>query len=249
MELKDKVAFITGGAAGIGKATARLFASEGATVHAADVNEAAGEAAAAELRKEDLDVWFVRVDVTDPDSLRRALDDVVAQSGRLDCAANFAAVTVQGARQPTGEVDIETFDRIVGVDLRGTFLSVKYEIQHMLKSGGSIVNCSSGSGIVGTPLNPSYVSAKHGVIGLSKAAALDYADKGIRVNTVVPGVTATSILDGVPEEVRRKVESVIPMGRLARPEEIAQAALWLCSDRSSYATGSTVIVDGGFTAQ
>lgn len=249
MELENKVAFITGGATGIGRAATELFAREGATVYLADVNESLGEAVAAEHREAGLDVTFTRLDVTDEDGVRRALDAVVSRSGRLDCAANFAAVTVQGARRPTGEVSIESFDKVVDVDLRGLFLSVKHEIQHMLEAGGSIVNCSSGSGLVGTPGNPGYVAAKHGVIGLTKAAALDYAGRGVRVNALVPGLTATPILEGIPQDVLRNVEKGIPMQRVARPDEIAQAALWLCSDRSTYATGSTLVVDGGYTAQ
>jgi NAD(P)-dependent dehydrogenase (short-subunit alcohol dehydrogenase family) len=249
MELEGKSAFLTGAATGIGRATAELFAREGADVYLADINEEAGKLAESEIRQLGLRATFLRTDVTDGDSVREALAEVASSAGRLDCAVNCAAVTVQGARNRTGDVDVETFDRIVQVDLRGMFLSVKYEILQMGEAGGSIVNVSSGSGVVGTRLNPSYVAAKHGVVGLSKAAALDYADKGIRVNTLAPGVTDTPILAGIPQSVRDEIESQIPMQRLARPQEIANGALWLCSDRSSYTTGSTLVIDGGYTTQ
>jgi NAD(P)-dependent dehydrogenase (short-subunit alcohol dehydrogenase family) len=249
MELESKVAFVTGAATGIGRATAELFAREGADVYLADINEEAGKLAEAEVRALGLRATFVPVDVSDDGSVRDALAQVGSEAGRLDCAVNCAAVTVQGARNRTGDVDVETFDRIISVDLRGLFLSVKYEILQMGETGGSIVNVSSGSGVVGTRWNPSYVAAKHGVVGLSKAAALDYADKGIRINTLVPGVTDTPILAGVPQSMRDEIDSQIPMRRIARPLEIANGALWLCSDRSSYTTGSTLVVDGGYTAQ
>ncbi|EFC86775.1 SDR family NAD(P)-dependent oxidoreductase [Parafrankia sp. EUN1f] len=249
MELEGKSAFLTGAATGIGRAVAELFAREGANVYVADINEEAGKLAETEIRALGLSVTFVRVDVTDEASVRDGLAQVGSEAGRLDCAVNCAAVTVQGARNRTGDVDVQTFDEILSVDLRGLFLSVKYEILQMGETGGSIVNVSSGSGVVGTRWNPSYVAAKHGVVGLSKAAALDYADKGIRVNTLVPGVTETPILAGIPKSVRDEIETQIPMRRLARPLEIANGALWLCSDRSSYVTGSMLIIDGGFTAQ
>jgi NAD(P)-dependent dehydrogenase (short-subunit alcohol dehydrogenase family) len=249
MELEGKVAFLTGAAAGIGLASAELFAREGADVYFSDVDTQSGEAAESELRAQGLSVTFLASDVTDEDSLKETLAQVTAAAGRLDCAVNFAAVSIKGTRHATAEVDAAVFDRIIEVDLRGSFLSTKHEILAMQETGGSIVNVSSGSGVVGTRWNPSYVSAKHGVIGLSKAAALDYADKRIRVNTLVPGVTATQMLSEVPAEVMAEIEAGIPMSRVARPQEIAQGALWLCSDRSSYATGSTLVIDGGYTTQ
>jgi NAD(P)-dependent dehydrogenase (short-subunit alcohol dehydrogenase family) len=249
MELEGKIAFLTGAATGIGRATAELFAREGADVYLADINEEAGKAAETEIRALGLRASFIRADVTDADSMRDALGQVTSQAGGLDCAVNCAAVTIKGARNRTGDVDVETFDRIIQVDLRGMFLSVKYEILAMGEKGGSIVNVSSGAGLVGTPLNPSYVAAKHGVVGLSKAAALDHAEQGIRVNTLVPGVTDTPILAGIPESYLNEINAQIPMRRIARPIEIANGALWLCSDRSAYATGSTLVVDGGYTAQ
>lgn len=249
MELEGKVAFLTGAATGIGRATAELFAREGANVFMTDINESAGKLAQDEIQGLGLKATFIAADVSDEEQIAEALAQVRAAAGRLDCAVNYAAVSIKGARNATGDVPVEVFDQIVKVDLRGMFLSMKHEIQQMLETGGSIVNCSSGSGLVGTRWNPSYVAAKHGVLGLSKAGALDYAGKGIRINTLVPGVTATPILDGIPKEILAEVESGIPMGRIAQPQEIANAALWLCSDRSSYATGSALVVDGGYTAQ
>jgi NAD(P)-dependent dehydrogenase (short-subunit alcohol dehydrogenase family) len=249
-DLGGRSAFITGGSTGIGRATALALAREGVRVVVADVNDTDGTTVVDEIRRGGGEALFVRTDVSVPEQIEAAVASAVDAFGGVDCAVNCAAVTLKSVRVPTAEVDIDLFDRIIAVDLRGTFLSMKYELRQMALQGqGSVVNISSGSGLVASKFNPSYIAAKHGVIGLAKAAALDYADTGIRVNVVVPGVTNTPMLADVPADYQKKIEAGIPLQRVAEPHEIANAILWLCSPLSSYATGSTLVVDGGYTAQ
>lgn len=249
-ELEGRSAFITGGSTGIGRATALALAKEGARVFVADVNEADATTVVDEIRSGGGEASFVRTDVSDPSQIEAAVESAVDAFGGVDCAVNCAAVTLKSVRVPTAEVDIDVFDRIIAVDLRGTFLSMKYELRQMARQGqGSVVNISSGSGLVASKFNPSYIAAKHGVIGLAKAAALDYADTAIRVNVVVPGVTRTPMIADIPPDYMKNIEAGIPVHRVAEPSEIANAILWLCSPLSSYATGSTLVVDGGYTAQ
>jgi NAD(P)-dependent dehydrogenase (short-subunit alcohol dehydrogenase family) len=248
--LEGNSAFVTGGSTGIGRATVLALANEGARVTVADVNEAEAVTVVDEVRNAGGEAQFIRTDVSVPEQVEAAIAAAVEAYGGVDCAVNCAAVTHQGTRVPTAETDVELFDRIIAVDLRGTFLSMKYELRQMVIQGrGSVVNISSGSGLVASKNNPSYIAAKHGVIGLAKAAAIDYAETGIRVNVLVPGVTRTPMIAGIPSEYMKAVEAGIPLHRVAEPAEIANAILWLCSPLSSYATGSTLVVDGGYTAQ
>ena len=247
--LEGRTAFITGGATGLGRAAALEFAKHGSKVVIADVNEVDAVSAVDDIVSGGGQALFVRTDVSQPDQVASALATMVDAFGTVDCAVNCAAITVQGPRVPTGEVDVETFDRIIAVDLRGTFLCMKYELRQMALQGyGSIVNVSSGAGLVAQKGNPSYIAAKHGVIGLAKAGAMDYAEQGIRVNAVVPGLMRTPMTAGIAEDVMSGIEATIPMHRSGQPAEVAQAILWLCSPLSSYATGSTLVVDGGITA-
>ena len=243
-------ALVTGGSTGIGRATVLALAKEGARVVVADINEADSATVIDQVHGGGGEALFVRADVSVPEQVEAAVASAVDAFGGLDCAVNCAAVTHSGVRVPTAEVDIDHFDRIIAVDLRGTFLSMKYELRQMALQGhGSVVNISSGSGLVASKFNPSYIAAKHGVIGLAKAAAIDYADQGIRVNVLVPGVTRTPMIADIPDEYMKNIEAGIPLNRVAEPSEIANAILWLCSPLSSYATGSTLVVDGGYTAQ
>jgi NAD(P)-dependent dehydrogenase (short-subunit alcohol dehydrogenase family) len=249
-ELDGRCAFVTGGSTGIGRATALALAEQHVRVVVADVNESDGATVVEQIRGAGGEAMFVRTDVSDPQQVEAAVAAAVDAFGGVDCAVNSAAVTLKSVRVPTAEVDIELFDRIIAVDLRGTFLSMKYELRQMAIQGhGSVVNISSGSGLVASKFNPSYIAAKHGVIGLAKAAAMDYADTGIRVNVVVPGVTRTPMIADIPPDYLKNVEAGIPVQRVAEPIEIANAIVWLCSPLSSYATGSTLVVDGGYTAQ
>lgn len=246
----SKVAFVTGAATGIGRATALAFAREGASVVVADVSKDRIDETAALVKKAGGKAHAVKCDVTQEAEIKHALDETIKVFGRLDMAFNNAGVEEKNA-DPTAEETIEEWDRVINVNLRGVFLCMKYELQLMLKQGGgSIVNTSSGAGIIGVKGSPAYVASKHGVIGLTKAAALDYASKNIHVNAVCPGYIETEMMQrftGGTTEGKAKVIAEEPIGRMGRPEEIADAVIWLCSDASSFVIGHALVVDGGQT--
>src|SRR5207248_6280855 len=235
-----KVAFVTGAASGIGRAAALAFAREGASVVVADVSEEGNQQTARMIEEQGGRALAVRCDVTRTEDVRSALERTVEAFGRLDVAFNNAGVEPKQL-VPTAEVEEEEWDRIINIDLRGVFLCMKHEIPLMLKQGGgAIVNTSSGAGIIGIKGNPAYTAAKHGVIGLTRATALDYASANIRVNAVCPGYVDTPMMarfTGDTAEGRARVVSEEPIGRMAQPEEIANAVLWLCSDASSFTVG------------
>ena len=247
---EGKVALVTGGASGMGKATARAFSKAGASVVVADVNAAAGEAAASELRSSGGEALFIKTDVSKADEVKAMVDGAVEAFGGLDCAFNNAGVG--GHLGFIHEYPEEWYDLMVNVNLKGVFLCLKYEIAYMLEhGGGAIANNSSSEGIRGAQPYAAYVGAKHGVVGLTKAAALETARHGIRVNAVCPGGTRTPMLEGGVgnlDEFEEKNRDRLVMGRLALPEEISGAVLWLCSDEASFVTGTTLSVDGGRTA-
>ncbi len=242
-----KVAFVTGAANGIGRATALAFAREGASVMVADVAHTRVEETARLIEKAGGKAHAIKCDVTVEKDIQSALDETIKVFGRLDLAFNNAGV--EESFNLTAEEPTETWDRLMNINLRGTFLCMKYELQLMLKQGGgAIVNTSSGAGIIGVKGSPAYVASKHGLIGLTKAAALDYATDNIRVNAVCPGFIDTEMMQrftgGTPEG-RAKVIALEPMGRMGKPEEIADAVIWLCSNASSFVTGHALVVDGG----
>ena len=245
-----KVAFVTGAASGIGRAAALAFAREGARVVVADVGEQGNQETARMIEQRGGRPFAVRCDVTRAEDVKAALDRAVEAFGRLDVAFNNAGVEPKQL-VPTAEVTKEEWDRMIAIDLTGVFLCMKYEIPLMLKQGGgAIVNTSSGAGVIGIKHNPAYTAAKHGVIGLTRAAALDYAAQNIRVNAVCPGYIDTPMMGrftGGTAEGRAKVISEEPIGRMGTPEEIAAAVLWLCSDASSFMVGHAMVVDGGQT--
>jgi NAD(P)-dependent dehydrogenase (short-subunit alcohol dehydrogenase family) len=244
-----KVAFVTGAANGIGRATALAFAREGAGVVVADVSEQDNQETARLVEEAGGRALAIRCDVSRADEVKAALDKAVEAFGRLDYAFNNA-----GLEQPvTAAADLteEQWDRIVGVDLRGVFLCMRHEIPLMLRhGGGAIVNTSSGAGVKGFAGQAAYCAAKFGVVGLTKAAALDYARLNIRINAVCPGIVETPMMDrfsgGTPEG-RERVIAQEPVGRMGRPEEIAAAVLWLCSDAAAFVVGHAMVVDGGQT--
>ena len=245
-----KVAFVTGGANGIGRAAALAFAREGASVVVADISEEGNRETAGMIEKEGGRALAVRCDVTRPNEIKAALDKTIETFGRLDFAFNNAGIEPRKPA-PTADYDEEEWNRIIDIDLRGVFLCMKHEIPLMLKQGGgAIVNTSSGAGIIGIKGSPAYTAAKHGVIGLTRAAALDYAAQNIRVNAVCPGYIDTPMMGrftgGTPEG-RAKVISEEPIGRMGQPEEIANAVLWLCSDAASFVVGHALVADGGQT--
>jgi NAD(P)-dependent dehydrogenase (short-subunit alcohol dehydrogenase family) len=247
-----KVAFVTGAGGGIGRAAALAFARAGASVVVADVSEKENQQTACMIEEQGGRMLAVRCDVTRDEDVKAALDNSVATFGRLDFAFNNAGIE-PSKPAPTADYDLDEWERIIAVDLRGVFLCMKYEIPLMLRSGGgAIVNTSSGAGVIGIKGSPAYTAAKHGVIGLTRAAALDYASQNIRINAVCPGYIETPMMDrftGGTAEGRAKVISEEPIGRMGRPEEIASAVLWLCSDASGFVLGSAMVIDGGQTIQ
>ena len=246
-----KVALVTGAGGGIGRATALAFAREGARVVASDVAGAGGEETARLVADAGGKALHVACDVTRPAEVEALVAAAVDSFGRLDCAHNNAGV--EGAYGRTADCDEENFDRTCAVNLKGVYLCLKAEIAHMLDTGGggAIVNTASVAGVEGAKNLPAYVASKHGVMGLTRTAALEYATRGIRVNAVCPGPIRTRMLEAIMEENPRMEPAMIaavPMRRLGAPEEIAEAVVWLCSDRASYVTGQGLVVDGGFTA-
>jgi NAD(P)-dependent dehydrogenase (short-subunit alcohol dehydrogenase family) len=247
-----KVAFITGGASGIGRATALAFARAGASVAVADVSEKGNQETARLIKEQGGRGLAVKCDVSRSEDVKTALNKTIEACGRLDFAFNNAGIEPRKPA-PTADYDEEEWNRIIDIDLRGVFLCMKHEIPLILKQGGgAIVNTSSGAGIIGIKGSPAYTAAKHGVIGLTRAAALDYAGQNIRINAVCPGYIATPMMDrftgGTPEG-RAKVISEEPVGRMGQPEEIAAAVLWLCSDAAGFVIGHALVVDGGQTVQ
>jgi NAD(P)-dependent dehydrogenase (short-subunit alcohol dehydrogenase family) len=245
-----KVAFITGGSSGIGRATALAFARAGASVVVGDVAEQGNQETARLIEQEGGRALAVRCDVTQTDDVKTALEKTGETFGRLDFAFNNAGIEPKKAA-PTADYDEAEWNRIIDIDLRGVFLCMKHEIPLMLKQGGgAIVNTSSGAGIIGIKGSPAYTAAKHGVIGLTRAAALDYAAQNIRINAVCPGYIDTPMMDrftgGTPEG-RAKVISEEPIGRMGKPEEIAATVVWLCSDAAAFVIGHAMVVDGGQT--
>ena len=248
--LPDKVCLITGGASGIGRAAALAFAREGAIVTIADVSSG-GEETARLAQNGGGRAAFARCDISVPADVEALIASIVAKHGRLDCAFNNAGI--EGPLVPMAEVSEELWDRIIRVDLRGVWLCLKHEIRQMQRQGrGAIVNTSSTAGICGTPGYSPYTAAKHGVIGLTRSVALQYAASGIRVNAICPGLTDTPMMDrilGGDREMEKLFVAGTPFGRKAQPEEMAAAALWLCSDEASFVTGAVLPVDGGVFAQ
>ena len=244
-----KVAFVTGAGTGIGRATALAFARDGAHVVVADVSEQGRQETARLIEELGWRVLAVTCDVTRTEDVKAALDKAIETFGRLDFAFNNAGVEQKLA--PAAELEEAEWDRIVNTDLRGVFLCLKHEIPLLLKQGGgAIVNTSSGAGVKGFKGQAAYVAAKHGVVGLTKAAALDYAPQNIRINAVCPGIINTPMMDrftGGTAEGRERVIAQEPVGRMGRPEEIASAVLWLCSDAASFVVGHAMVVDGGQT--
>jgi NAD(P)-dependent dehydrogenase (short-subunit alcohol dehydrogenase family) len=250
ISFEGEVALVTGAASGLGLATAIAFAEAGASVVLADVDEKEVQAAAKALADQGHKTLAVRCDVSDDAQVEAMVNETVATFGRLDAAYNNAGI--QNALAETADATPEDYDRVMGVNLRGVWSCMKFELQQMRRQGsGAIVNCSSLGGLLGGNQRGTYHAAKHGVIGFTKSAALEYATRGIRVNAICPGMIQTPMSDkmragGQGELLDALLKNFVPMGRLGRAEEIADAVLWLCSSAASYVTGQSISVDGGF---
>lgn len=244
----NKVALVTGASSGIGRATARAFVERGYATVLVDRDEAAGRRAQAELKSLG-ECLFVPCDVSDDVAVESAVARTVDAYGRLDAAFNGAGI--DGEMAPAAECSIENWDRVMGVNLRGLWFCLKHELRQMLEQGGgAIVNCASTQGLFGTAGLPAYVASKHGVVGLTRAAALDYARSNIRINAICPGMIDTPMWQrAITPEVEAQLLANDPSGRLGKPSEIAEAVLWLCDPAASFVTGHALVADGGMTAQ
>jgi NAD(P)-dependent dehydrogenase (short-subunit alcohol dehydrogenase family) len=246
---KNKVAIITGGSSGIGRATALAFAKKGAKIVIVDWHESPETMES--LTDLDAEAIFIKCDVSKSADVKAMVKKTIATFGRLDYAFNNAGI--EGDSAPTADCTEENWDKTIAINLKGIWLCMKHEIPEMLRQGkGTIVNCSSVAGLVGFEGLPAYVASKHGIIGLTKTAALEYAGQGIRMNTVCPGVIQTPMMDrltGKKKEAIEQFTALEPVGRMGQPEEIANTVVWMCSDEASFITGHAMVVDGGFVAR
>jgi NAD(P)-dependent dehydrogenase (short-subunit alcohol dehydrogenase family) len=251
-----KIALVTGAASGIGRATALTFAREGAKLIIADMNVDGGQQTVHMITEQGGEAIFVRTDVSQAVEVQALISQAVATYGRLDCAYNNAGISGTGVagdqRALTADYPAERWQQVLAINLTGVWFCMKYELAQMVHQGsGTIVNTASAAGLVGLPYASAYVASKHGVVGLTKTAALEYAQQGIRVNCVCPGVIETPMTArGLSNPARRAgIIATEPIGRVGIPEEVAEAVVWLCSDAASFVTGHAMTVDGGYVAQ
>jgi NAD(P)-dependent dehydrogenase (short-subunit alcohol dehydrogenase family) len=244
--MKGKTVIITGAASGIGKAAALLFAKEGANVVLSDITDA--EKLAAEIRETGGKAIFIKTDVSKPEEMKKLVEDTVKIFGKLDIAVNNAGIS--GEQNLIGDMSIEGWENILKVNLHSVFYGMKYQVQAMLKTGGgSIVNISSILGAVGFAGAAGYTAAKHGMLGLTQAAALEYSAQNIRINAVGPGFIDTPLLQVLDSEMKKQIVALHPIGRLGKSEEVAELILWLGSSKASFVTGSYYPIDGGYLAR
>lgn len=248
-QFESKVALVTGGNSGLGRAIALAFAREGAKVVVAARRVSEGEETVTMIRDSGGEALFVETDVTSTEAVKSMIATCISKYGALDCAVNNAGIIGTPFIQ-TADYEEAVWDKVVDINLKGVWLCMKYEIPEMLKAGcGAIVNMSSVAGLKGGRVGSAYYASKHAVVGLTKAAAMEYAPQGLRINAVCPAVIETPMADGAfstDEELEARIIAMHPIGRLGRPEEVASATLWLCSDSASFVTGITHPVDGGY---
>ena len=246
--LENKVAFVSGGGSGIGRAVAEAYAREGAKVVVSDINAEHGEATVKVIKDFGGEAFFVKGDSSIASDNKRMVEATVSKYGRLDIACNNAGMG--GPAKPTGEYEPEAWDRVIALNLSGVFYACRYQLEQMEKNGGgSIVNIASIHGQVAAPNSPAYTASKHGVVGLTKNIAAEYALKNIRCNAVGPGYIETALLkDNLNKDMMNAVAAKAPMNRLGTPEEVADLVVFLSSEKSSFTTGSYIIADGGYTA-
>lgn len=249
-DFSGKVALVTGGAGGIGRAAALAFGQAGASVVVVDLAQEGGQQTADLIREAGGTALFVKANVAVASEVEAMVAAAVTAYGRIDCAFNNAGIEEE--HLPLGQSEEAVFDRIMAVNVKGVWLCMKYQIQQMLKQGGgAIVNTASVAGLIGAPTQPIYAASKHAVVGLTKTAAVEYGRKGIRVNSVCPGVINTLMLTRALErepEREKRMQKLHALGRFGEVNEVANAALWLCSDQASFVTGHQLAVDGGLTA-
>lgn len=246
--LENKVAIVTGGGSGIGKSICILYAAEGAKVIVSDINEEGGNETVREIKDKGGEAIFFKADTSKPGDNKNLVEKAISQYGALHIAVNNAGIG--GPLMPTGEYPIEGWDKVISINLSGVFYGMRYQIPAMLEAGGgTIVNMASILGQVGTQNAPAYVAAKHGIVGLTKTAALEYSSRNIRINSIGPGYIITPLLEVLDEATLKGLAGLHPIGRLGRPEEVAELALFLNSDKSSFISGSYHAIDGGYLAQ
>ena len=248
-DFTNKVVLVTGAAGGIGYAAAKMFAECGAKVMLSDINEELLQKSTQELKDKGYDITCFKCDVSSEESVKALIEKTVETYGRIDCAYNNVGIHAPVLK--ADELEIKDFDRVIAVNLRGCFLCMKYELQVMKKQkSGAIVNCSSQSGVVGTAGLTAYTASKHGIIGMTKCAALEYAREGIKINALCPGTSDTPMVaDAIaraPEHMAKIIDD-IPLGRMGKAEEIASAVLYMCSEYNNFIIGHTLVCDGGFT--
>lgn len=247
--LENKVAIVTGAASGIGKSIAMTYAQNGAKIIVADINEEAGKEIVEVIKQHDADAIFIKTDASNPEDAQHLVNESIEQFGQINIAVNNAGIG--GDSEPIADHPIESWNKTIDINLSGVFYGMKYQIPAMLKNGsGSIINMASILGQVGFATSAAYVAAKHGVIGLTKNAALEYAQEGIKTNAIGPGFINTPLLsESLEEEQFEQIKALYPEGRLGKPEEVAELALWLASDKSSFVNGAYYPIDGAYLAQ